>query len=131
MGLFERLFGERTSDTAGDQYAIQWIGLESIDQLDEIEQRSHQKPQLIYKHSTSCGVSSMVLNMFSTSWAYEEDRADLYFLDLHRYRPVSNAVADKFEVRHESPQLIVLKEGEVVAHSSHGAITELDLDPYL
>jgi bacillithiol system protein YtxJ len=57
--------------------------------------------------------------------------ADCYFLDVHRHREISNALAGQYAVRHESPQLLVIKEGRLAASASHGAIVELDLDAYL
>jgi len=89
-------------------------------QLDEILTRSHQYPQVIFKHSTRCSISSMVLHRL------ERDEvptgADFYFLDLLKYRPISSAIAERFQVHHESPQIIVIKNGEVVYDESHMSI---------
>ena len=131
MGIFNRLFGDLSNETSGGKKELPWIPLMEETQLVAIQESSFSKPQLIYKHSTTCGISSMVLNMFSKSFDYSEDQADLYFLDLHRHRSVSNEVARKFGVRHESPQLIVLDKGEVSVHRSHGAIADLDLTSYI
>jgi bacillithiol system protein YtxJ len=73
----------------------------------------------------------MVLNMFKSGYALEPGQADFYFLDLHAHREVSNGVAQKFQVMHQSPQLLVIKNGVVVAHDSHGAISEINLEQYL
>ncbi|MEX0291220.1 MAG: bacillithiol system redox-active protein YtxJ, partial [Flavobacteriaceae bacterium] len=108
-----------------------WIPLTSLEQLDEIELKSKEKPQLIFKHSTSCGISNMVLRMFRESYPLETETADVYYLDLHQNRPVSNEVAAKFGVYHQSPQLIIIKDQQVVGHSSHGAITEMELNEYI
>ena len=107
-----------------------WIALNSIDQLDVIAELSKTKTQLIFKHSTRCGISRMVMNQFVA--AYDLDlNADLYYLDLLRYREVSNEVGYKFQVLHESPQLLVIKNGVVVAHASHGAINDIDLAKFV
>jgi bacillithiol system protein YtxJ len=73
----------------------------------------------------------MVLNRFTMAYSHEEEKADIYFLDIHRSRPVSDEIAQRYEVRHESPQLLVIKNGVVVAHRSHGAIPALDLSLFL
>ena len=72
----------------------------------------------------------MVLNMFTDSYALE-DKADLYFLDLHAHRDVSNEVAAKFQVMHQSPQLLLIKNGEVSFQTSHGAIADTDLAKFV
>ena len=131
MGIFSKLFGDQSNESPGNKKKLSWIPLMEESQLNEIEQASFSKPQLIYKHSTTCGISSMVLNMFSKSYDYSEEQADLYFLDLHRHRAISNEVASRLGVRHESPQLIVLDNGEVKVHRSHGAIADLDLTVYI
>ena len=100
-------------------------------QLEEIKERSKIRPQLIFKHSTTCGISRMVLGMFSKDYALEENSADLYYLDLHAYRHISNAVAATFQVLHQSPQLLVIKDGTTVFHTSHGAITEANLEQFI
>ena len=99
-----------------------WNILSSIDQLAEIEKNSFEKPQLLFKHSTRCSISEMVLNRLKR----EEDRlaaiADLHYLDLIRYRDVSNNIATRYGVVHESPQVIVLANGKAVYHASHHMI---------
>ncbi|MBT8183779.1 MAG: bacillithiol system redox-active protein YtxJ [Eudoraea sp.] len=131
MGMFTSIFGNRNSGENPEKNEVTWIPLNSLDQLEEIKQRSAKRPQIIFKHSTSCGVSSMVLRMFKSGYHLGAQAADLYYLDLHRDRPVSNEVAKRFGVYHQSPQLLVIKNGEVVAHDSHGAITGMALEKYL
>ena len=127
MGLFGNLF---TNKERKEENQLPWIKLTSIEQLKEIEERSKTKPQFIFKHSTTCGISRMVFGMFSKSYPFDENRADLYYLDLHAYRPVSNEVGIVFQVLHQSPQLLVIKNGETVFHTSHGAITEVNLEKF-
>ncbi|WP_431109436.1 bacillithiol system redox-active protein YtxJ [Winogradskyella poriferorum] len=121
--MFKKLFG---SSEPKEEKILPWIALNGIDQLDAIAERSKGKTQLIFKHSTRCGISRMVMNQFVA--AYDLDlNADLYYLDLLSYREVSNEVGYKFEVMHESPQLLVIRNGVVVAHASHGGINDMDL----
>ncbi|AZQ58006.1 bacillithiol system redox-active protein YtxJ [Maribacter sp. MJ134] len=131
MGLFGGIFGKGDGEGKKSKPEIPWIALTSIEQLDEIVAKSSGKPQFIFKHSTTCGISRMVLNMFTSGYSLESNQADFYFLDLHAHREVSNGVAQKFQVMHQSPQLLVVKNGVVVAHSSHGAISEIALEQYI
>lgn len=129
MGIFDNVFGKKEG-TKKERKELPWIQLESIAQLETIVERSNNKPQVIYKHSSTCGISRMVLNMFTESYDMDLD-IDLYFLTIQHHRDVSNTIEDKFEVRHESPQLLVIKKGEVVFHTSHGAISDTDFTKYL
>lgn len=130
MGIFKSIFGSKNSGQE-EKSSTPWITLNTLDQLNEIEALSQQRPQLIFKHSTSCGISTMVLRMFKDNYSLRADEADLYYLDLHSYRQVSNEVVNKFGVYHQSPQLIIIKNKTVVGHSSHGAISEMELKNYI
>lgn len=124
MGIFNKMFGG--SSEPKEEKVLPWIPLNTIAQLDTIADKSKTKTQLIFKHSTRCGISRMVMNQFVA--AYDVDaNVDLYYLDLLSYRDVSNEVGYKFQVMHQSPQLLVLRNGVVVAHASHGGINEMDL----
>jgi bacillithiol system protein YtxJ len=128
--MFKKLFGSSEPKEKKEEKVLPWLPLTSIDQLDTIADASKGKTQLIFKHSTRCGISRMVMNQFVS--AYDVDsNADLYYLDLLNYRDVSNEVGYKFQVMHQSPQLLVLRNGVVVAHASHGAINEMDLEKFL
>ncbi|GAA3611683.1 bacillithiol system redox-active protein YtxJ [Flavivirga amylovorans] len=129
MGLLNKLFGG-TNETK-EEKTIPWIPLNQIPQLDFIEKKSATKTQVIFKHSTRCGISSMVMRQFVGSYNLTEKDLDLYYLDLLNYRDLSNEVGYKFQVIHESPQLLVIKNGVVVAHASHGAINEIDLSRFV
>ncbi len=131
MGLFDNLFGKKDNSEEKVAQSIPWIPLNSLDQLHEIEKKSFSKPQVIFKHSTSCGISRMVLNMFTSSYSFSEDELDLYYLDLHAFRDVSNETGYKFQVMHQSPQLLIIKDGVAVTHASHGAIADVDLGQYI
>lgn len=124
MGLFDKMFNSDKKDNTEEKKETPWIDLNSMEQLDEIEERSEERTVAILKHSTTCGISRMVLKMFESDYDLNENEPiDLYFLDLRAHRDISNAIADKFSVRHESPQLIVLRNREVVHHASHQGIS--------
>lgn len=131
MGILGGLFGNKESRNDEERPKLPWIPLTSLEQLDEIETSSNVKPQVIFKHSTTCGISRMVLNMFTSSYGLGPNQMNLYFLDLHAHRDVSNKVAEKFQVMHQSPQLLIVKSGVVVAHDSHGAISDINLEQYV
>lgn len=129
MGLLNKIFGG-TSETK-EEKSIPWIPLNDMPQLDFIEKKSTTKTQVIFKHSTRCGISSMVMRQFVSSYHLTEKDLDLYYLDLLNYRDLSNEVGYKFQVMHESPQMIVIKNGVVAVHASHGAINEIDLSRFV
>lgn len=130
MGLFDNLFGG-SSESKKEKKVLPWISLSSLEQLKEIEQKSKTKPQVIFKHSTTCGISRMVLNLFTDKFQVDDNKMDIYFLDLHANRNVSNEVGIYFQVLHQSPQLLVIKNGVAVFHASHGAISEVNLEQYV
>lgn len=131
MGILNSLFGKKSSTEKKNENVLPWIPLTSLGQLDEITQNSVTKTQMIFKHSTSCGISRMVFTMFSKDFDFKKSQVDLYYLDLHGYRQVSDEVGYKFQVPHQSPQLLVVKNGVVVAHSSHGAIVDMDFNAFV
>lgn len=100
---------------------MEWIELTHPSQLDEIREKSYSKPQVIFKHSTRCSISSMVKSRLERSEA--PGAVDFYYLDLIQYRPVSNQVAEDFKVWHESPQLILINKGECTYDESHTGIS--------
>ncbi len=127
MGLFKNIF--KPSEPK-EEKQLPWIALNSVEQLEDIEAKSKTKTQVVFKHSTRCGISRMVMNRFIS--AYDVDaNMNLYYLDLLSYRDVSNEVGYKFQVLHESPQLLIIKKGVVVAHASHNAINGLDLGEFV
>lgn len=125
MGLFDKLFSGSNEPKQED--TTPWIDLNTLEQLDVINDRSKTKTQFVFKHSTRCGISRMVISQFKKDYQLSESEADLYYLDLLSYREISSAIAETFNVMHESPQLLIIKNGVVVAHKSHGGINELDL----
>ena len=99
-----------------------WKDLESRAQLEAIITASSQKPQLIFKHSVSCGISAQVWHQMSNATDSLKDAVDLHYLDLLSFRPVSNQVARDLNVPHQSPQVIVLRDGKAVYNTSHFSI---------
>ena len=130
MSLFG-LFGSKTpSEEKKETKNLPWRQLSTLEQLEEINESSRTKPVAIFKHSTTCGISRMVLRQFESSYDIPEDQMDLYYLDLHSFRAVSNEVANRFQVIHQSPQLIVIKNGTAVHHASHHSVQAASLEHY-
>ena len=102
---------------------MKWNELVHVNQLDTLLKESINKPVLIFKHSTRCSISRATLDRLERNWNNEEmAMVKPYFLDLISYRDISNKIADEFEIEHESPQVIILKNGKAVYDSSHMAI---------
>ena len=100
---------------------MKWNELVSEDQLQQVNQKSFERPQVIFKHSTRCSISSVAKSRLE-KW-HPTEEFDFYYLDLIRYRPISNRISELFEVHHESPQVLVIKNGECVYDESHLGIS--------
>ena len=125
--MFKKLFGSKEPK---EEKILPWKQLTTVDQLNVIEKLSKGKTQVIFKHSTRCGISRMVMNQFVSAFDVNAN-LDLYYLDLLSFRDVSSEAGFKFQVMHQSPQLLVIKNGVVVSHASHGAINEIDLAKFV
>lgn len=123
MGIFNGLFGSGDKKPKEEKQALPWQELKSIDQLDTIAKASKTKTQAIFKHSTRCGISRMVIRNFESSFDIDGEQVDLYYLDLLNHRDISSEVSARFQVFHESPQFIVIRNGQTVHHASHSMIT--------
>ena len=109
---------------------MQFKNLDTLTQLQEIEAASFSKPQLLFKHSTRCSVSSMAKRVLSSEMQNSDDALlDIYYLDLIANRDISNAIASKFNVFHESPQLLVIKNGKCVCDVSHAEVSLKNILP--
>lgn len=100
---------------------MNWISLTEEAQLTTIKELSKQKPQVIFKHSTRCNISSMVKSRLERG--YTPGTADFYFLDLIQYRHLSSKISEDFSVYHESPQVLLIKNGDCVYDESHNGIS--------
>lgn len=121
MNLFKNIFKSNNSDD--NLIPINWIDLNEVAQLEVIIQCSNKKPILIFKHSTRCGISRLALKNFERNYDIEQDKLDLYFLDLLQFRPISNEIVSQFNIQHQSPQVIVIYKEKVIYHDSHSGIS--------
>ena len=121
MSFFNSIFGN-LENTDSPKSNINWTELTDLLQLQEIEAISNEKPVVIFKHSTRCSISRMALKQFEREFDLN-DTVDAYFLNLIAHRDVSNEIARKFNVYHESPQLILIKNGKAIYDVSHSDIS--------
>ncbi|MFD2891415.1 bacillithiol system redox-active protein YtxJ [Flavobacterium chuncheonense] len=128
MSFFDRLLGSNSEE--GNTSNIEWKFLEEVNELDTVIADSFTKPVIIFKHSTRCSISRFALKQFEREFSFE-GKLIPYFLDLLNYRQISNQIAELFQVEHQSPQLIVIKDGVVVFHESHGGIQASDLKRFV
>jgi bacillithiol system protein YtxJ len=129
MGLFNKIFGDSNSEKIDSK--LNWNDLNELDQLDILIEESEKKAILIFKHSTRCGISRMVLNGFERDFDTLDDKVKLYYLDILNYRDLSNEISSRFGIWHESPQLLIFRNGKVVYHASHGQIDAKNVEKFI
>lgn len=105
-----------------------WFPLENEQEFESLSKESFIKPQIIFKHSTRCSISTMVKNRIEK---WKMDETEIFLLDLIKYRGLSNLIAEKFSVHHESPQILVLKNGNCIYNESHNAINFEEINEML
>jgi bacillithiol system protein YtxJ len=98
---------------------MNWIPLQSLDHLDTVLNESAHHKILIYKHSTRCSISRTALDRLERNWAEEFPDTKNYFLDLLSFRDISNAIAERFDVEHQSPQVLIISKGKSIYDRSH------------
>ncbi|WP_291099865.1 MULTISPECIES: bacillithiol system redox-active protein YtxJ [unclassified Flavobacterium] len=120
MNIFKNIFGSSENQNASES-KINWIPLTDLGQLDEIVKLSNEKPVVIFKHSTRCSISRFALKQFENEFDLD-DKVVPYFLDLIEHRDISGEIANRFNVFHQSPQLLLIKGGKSVYDVSHNDI---------
>ncbi|SDS03721.1 bacillithiol system protein YtxJ [Polaribacter sp. KT25b] len=133
MSIFNKIFGESSSSESSSKsnLKINWIPLNDVSQLKEIKEESKTTSVFIFKHSTRCGISSMVIKRFEKLFTEEHEHLKVYYLDLLNYRNISDEVGYTFQVMHQSPQLLVIKNEISVFDASHYDITNINLARFI
>jgi bacillithiol system protein YtxJ len=133
MGIFNNMFGgkEGQEEKPEKKTYLTWLPLTSSEQLETIKTESNTASVLIFKDSTRCGISKMVIKQFEKLFTEENQHLKVYYLDLLNYRDISNEIAVKFQVMHQSPQLIVVRNGSAIHHASHNDITQVNLTRFI
>ncbi len=125
LGIFKKKDSKNN-----DRNPVDWISLTSLEQLENITVDSEIETVYIFKHSTRCGISKMVLNRFEKSLSESIKKCKFYYLDLLAYRNISDQISLTFEIIHQSPQLLVIKNKVAVANASHYDILDMDIEKY-
>ncbi len=129
MGLLKKIFKKNVAEA--QEAFINWIRLTNIDQIKQIRSLSKSETVFIFKHSTRCGISKMVIKRFENMFDESMSNVKVYYLDLLNYRDISNEIAVAFKVIHQSPQLLIIKNEVSVFNASHQDITSVKLQDYL
>lgn len=129
MSFLDKIFG--TNESEKTESKVNWIPLNDFKDLENVTNESFKKTVVLFKHSTRCSISRFALKQFENEFDLPEESISLYFLDLLNFRAISNKIADDFQVMHQSPQMIVLKDGVVVFSSTHSDINANDLKRFL
>ena len=110
---------------------MNWIPLSNPNQLADIVLRSNKVPCLIFKHSTRCNISSLAKYRLEDDWKFSMEEIEPYYLDLLQYKDISNTISEQFQVWHESPQILLIVNGECIYDASHLDITVAELQESL
>tara|TARA_B100001059_G_C17474219_1_gene398523 strand:- start:136 stop:525 length:390 start_codon:yes stop_codon:yes gene_type:complete len=129
MGILNSIFGKTSKEQ--ERSHVNWIPLTSIEQLSEIKKLSKVETVFIFKHSTRCGISSMVIKRFEKLFDNDMQNLKVYYLDLLSFRDISNEIGHIFQVMHQSPQLLIIRNETAVYHASHYDITSTKLEEYI
>lgn len=128
MSLFNNFFGATPQEETNSK--INWLQLIDRIQLDEIEEISNSKLVVIFKHSTRCSISRMALRQFENEFVTNENVLP-YYLDLLNHRDISNEIASRFSVVHQSPQLLIVNKEKCIHNASHSDIDAGVIKKYL
>lgn len=133
MGFFDQLFKTKSTQAEDEtkESGFTWRTLEELSQLDAVVKLSEEKLVVIFKHSVTCGISNMVWHQFQNEIDFNNDHIEMLYLDLLAHRDVSNEITKRFQVLHQSPQILVIENGEVLHHASHSAIKLANIKKYL
>ena len=128
--MFKKLFGSNKSTSEKKEEKstqIDWTPLMSVEEVKAIKELSKEGYVGVFKHSTRCSISSTVLQRFERVFP-KDLPIKMYYLDLIRLRDVSAAVGNVFNVVHQSPQFLIIKDGKAIAHDSHQSILDINFN---
>jgi bacillithiol system protein YtxJ len=104
---------------------MSFVNLDSIEKLDELIEKSSQKPVVLFKHSITCPISTDASNQMSIV------NGDVNIVIVQTSRDISNEIAERTNIQHQSPQVIILKDGKAIFHASHYSITTESIEQHL
>lgn len=129
MGLFNKILGSKVKEEK--ETNVNWIPFNSLEQIKTIKELSKSETILVFKHSTRCGISSMVIKRFENLFDSSMNNIKVYYLDLLNFRAISDEVGYSFQVQHQSPQLLIIRNEVAVLNVSHYDITTVNIQKYL
>ena len=124
MAFFNSIFGSKDSIPKEN---FPWVSLDQAEQVNQLTQESKTRYVLIFKHSTRCGISRFSLQNFESDFTPDPSKVSLYFLDILNHRAISNEIASRFDVVHQSPQVLLIKDSNVIYTESHGHISTQEI----
>jgi len=129
MGLFNKILGSKVKEEK--ETNVNWIPFNSLEQIKTIKELSKSETILVFKHSTRCSISSMVIKRFENLFDSSMNNIKVYYLDLLNFRAISDEVGYSFQVQHQSPQLLIIRNEVAVLNVSHYDITTVNIQKYL
>jgi bacillithiol system protein YtxJ len=120
MTFLKNIFGSNEQEE--NLSKVNWIPLDDLEVIEEAIALSYEKPVVLFKHSTRCSISRFALKQFEKDYDFSKEQVEPFFLDLLNHRNISNEIAKRFDIEHQSPQMIVLKNGVAVFSSTHSDI---------
>lgn len=126
MSILKRI---KDSVTAGINE--NWSNLTNISELDKVDQLSNDRPIILFKHSVTCGISSGAKYRLESDWDGLSHDVYFYYLDLLSHRNISNAIAERYNVAHQSPQILIIRNGHSIYDTSHHRISISDINDAL
>ena len=129
MGLFNKILGSKVKEEK--ETNVNWIPLNSLEQIKTIKELSKSETILVFKHSTRCGISSMVIKRFENLFDSSMNNIKVYYLDLLNFRAISDEVGYSFQAEHQSPQLLIIRNEVAVLNVSHYDISTVNIQKYL
>ena len=129
MGLFNKILGSKVKEEK--ETNVNWIPFNSLEQIKTIKELSKSETILVFKHSTRCSISSMVIKRFENLFDSSMNNIKVYYLDLLNFRAISDEVGYSFQVQHQSPQLLIIRNEVAVLNVSHYDIATVNIQKYL
>ncbi|WP_130736176.1 bacillithiol system redox-active protein YtxJ [Flavobacterium sp. J27] len=131
MSFLNKLFGTPSQENQESNIEPKFYTLTNIEELNAIDTASFEKPIVLFKHSTRCSISRFALKRFDEAYSFTDSEMDWYLLDLLNYREVSNEIAVRYNVMHQSPQILVIRNGKTIYSASHDAIDATELKQFV
>ena len=129
MGLFNRVLGSKLKEE--NKSMVNWVSFNSLNQIETIKEQSKSETIFIFKHSTRCSISSIVMKRFENSFNSSMKNVKVYYLDLLSFRSLSDEVGYSFQVQHQSPQLLIIRNEVAIKYESHYDIIAVNIQKYL